>query len=58
MIVELFPPELRLRFGTGIESFWLLSYGSVCILVYAIRDWRTLQLVFSVPLLLSIGMLW
>ncbi len=58
MVVELFPPELRLWFGTGIEFYWLISYGTTCILIYAVRDWRVLQLLFSVPLCISIGLIW
>ena len=58
MIVELFPPECRLRYVTLAEFFWLTSYASTCVLVYILRNWRHLQLAFSVPLLLSIALIW
>jgi len=58
MSCELFPASRRTIAGTTIENFWAFGMMLMPLLAYLIRDWRHLQLAFSLPAILTIALYW
>ncbi|CAH1774398.1 unnamed protein product [Owenia fusiformis] len=58
MAMELFPPKERVPFGIIHEVFWAIGAVLLGFYAYLFRDWRHLQLIVSLPVILILPMLW
>lgn len=58
MACELFPANQRTFAGLAIELFWATGMCLEALLGYLIRNWRHLQLVLSLPWILTIALYW
>lgn len=58
MACELFPAENRTFAGMAIENFWATGMCLLALFSYLIRDWRYVQLLISIPGVLTIAFYW
>lgn len=58
LAIEMVGPDKRFIAGTGTHFFFCLGYLLVALLAYLIRDWRMLQLSFTVPTFLLVFTWW
>ncbi|XP_061167201.1 organic anion transporter 3-like [Saccostrea echinata] len=58
MVTEMFPASNRSFPSVGINCSWGIGLVVLAVMGYFIRDWRTLQLVISVPNFLTIIYAW
>ncbi|XP_078315076.1 organic cation transporter protein-like [Crassostrea virginica] len=58
MVTEMFPASSRSFPSVGINCSWGVGLVVLAVLGYFVRDWRTLQLVISVPNFLTIIYAW
>ncbi|CAL1546222.1 unnamed protein product, partial [Lymnaea stagnalis] len=49
MMTELFPSQQRSIPCCGLQIFWAIGIMLTALFGYMVRDWRHLQLVFSLP---------
>lgn len=52
---EIVGPKKRLWTGMLIEFVWVVGEYSTVLAAYFVRDWRTLQLIFAVPLVVFLS---
>ena len=55
---ELFPAEQRTFAGMAIQDFWALGMCLLAVFAWLVRDWSHLQLVITLPALLTISFYW
>lgn len=48
---EIAGPKKRVLTGMLIELVWVLGEYATVLVAYFVRKWRTLQLIFSIPLI-------
>lgn len=58
MSCELFPAARRTIAGVAIENFWAVGMMIMPLLAYLIRDWHYLQVVLTLPGLLTLSFYW
>jgi OCT family organic cation transporter-like MFS transporter 4/5 len=58
MACELFPAKYRTIAGTAIEDFWAVGMCLLALFGYLVRNWRYLQLLITLPALLTISLYW
>jgi OCT family organic cation transporter-like MFS transporter 4/5 len=51
LCVEMVSPKWRVHMGMFIQLFWVAGYMLVSLFAYLIREWRYLQVAFTVPCL-------
>ncbi|XP_071114533.1 organic cation transporter protein-like [Haliotis cracherodii] len=56
--LEMVGPSKRVIAGVGVQLFWSVGIFLLVAIAYAIRNWKTLQLVISVPSVLMFGFWW
>ncbi|XP_046363834.2 organic cation transporter protein-like [Haliotis rufescens] len=56
--LEMVGPSKRVLAGVGVQLFWSVGIFLLVAIAYAIRNWKTLQLVISVPSVLMFGFWW
>ena len=58
LVVELFPPRLRTAVGVILELYWTVGLVYLASASYYIPNWRTLQLVLSIPTAVTLLYVW
>jgi OCT family organic cation transporter-like MFS transporter 4/5 len=58
MVTEMFPASNRSFPSVGINCSWGVGLVLLAVMGYYIRDWRTLELVISIPNFLTIVYAW
>ncbi|XP_046583280.1 organic cation transporter protein-like [Haliotis rubra] len=56
--LEMVGPSKRVLAGVGVQLFWSVGMFILGAVAYALRYWKTLQLVISVPSALLFGLWW
>ncbi|CAH1774990.1 unnamed protein product [Owenia fusiformis] len=58
ILMELIGPKYRVAAGTISLTGWTLGMVSLAGLAYAVREWRRLQLLISIPSVVFLGYVW
>lgn len=58
LLCESVPPSLRAFVGTCDEIMWSIGIMTLPIIAYFVKDWRLLQIVISLPLVIVFTYFW
>ncbi len=58
MACELFPASQRTVAGAALELFWAGAWMVLALLAYLVTHWRNLQLVITMPPVITIALIW